>query len=205
MTSSAKQRIRIIPFIAAILAAAAVLRLLSVVTDFSGAMAQTTEQSETDSRAINDAAPAPKSESIAAERINLRLDDARAALDTRAAELDTREKVLEAAEQRLAENAASVRADIARLEALQSEQARSELAEFDALSTAYERMKPRDAARIFEILEEDILVPVAAGMRTQSLSAVLAEMQPEKARALTRLLANRPANKAVRTSVAPPL
>ena len=205
MTATSKQRIRIIPLLASVLAAAALLRLVAVVKDFSSAAAQTANATESEASSVGDASPAPNVQSIPAEKINMRIEDARDALDVRAQQLDTREKVLEAAEKRLAEDAARVRADIARLEALQSEKAATEAAEFDALSTAYERMKPRDAARIFEILEEDILVPVAAGMRTQSLSAVLAEMQPEKARALTRHLANRPIERTARTSAAPPL
>ena len=204
MTAKANARIRIIPLLAAILAAAAMVRLIGVVTEFSGAAAQTDAALTDDDAPPADADPAPKSTSAPAEKINLRLEDARAALDALAAEIVTREKVPEAAERRLAEDAARDRADIARLEALQTVKAAAQAAEFDALSTAYERMKPRDAARIFEILEEDILVPVAQGMRTQSLSAVLAEMQPEKARTLTRLLANQTVASVERTNAAPP-
>ncbi len=72
------------------------------------------------------------------------------------------------------------------------------------MSNAYERMKPRDAARIFEVLDEDILIPVAAGMRTQALAGVLAEMAPEKARALTVALANRQADFSVAATGAEP-
>ena len=52
-------------------------------------------------------------------------------------------------------------------------------------------MKPKDAAVIFNALDERILVPLAAGMRTQALSGVLAEMEPDNARRLTTLLAER--------------
>jgi len=77
------------------------------------------------------------------------------------------------------------------LAVLSAERNRAEQEEFGALSNAYDRMKSRDAARIFDVLERDILVPVAAGMRTQALAGVLAEMKPENARALTRELAGR--------------
>jgi flagellar motility protein MotE (MotC chaperone) len=52
-------------------------------------------------------------------------------------------------------------------------------------------MKARDAARIFEILDDDILIPVASGMRTQALAGILAELSAERAKALTIALANR--------------
>ncbi|MBT8473475.1 MAG: hypothetical protein KJN99_12775, partial [Marinicaulis sp.] len=63
--------------------------------------------------------------------------------------------------------------------------------EIDAMVRAYERMKAKDAAAIFNALNEDILVAVASGMRTQALAGVLADMEPDKARRLTILLAER--------------
>ena len=50
-------------------------------------------------------------------------------------------------------------------------------------------MKAKDAAVIFNALDQDILVSVSSRMRTQALAGVLAAMDPEKARALTVLLA----------------
>ena len=52
-------------------------------------------------------------------------------------------------------------------------------------------MKAKDAAIIFDALDEEILTSVASGMRTQSLAGVLAQMRPENARNLTKLLAER--------------
>ena len=101
----------------------------------------------------------------------------------------TREALLNAAETRLTERFATLESEIETLNTLLAKKEKVEQAEFDALSDAYERMKPREAARIFAVLEDDILVPVAAGMRTQAIAGVLAEMNPDKARRLTRLLA----------------
>ena len=50
-------------------------------------------------------------------------------------------------------------------------------------------MKARDAAQIFDALDDDLMVSVATRMRTQALAGVLAEMTPARARILTKLLA----------------
>ena len=114
-------------------------------------------------------------------------------LIAREAQLDTRESVLEAAELRLESAIKSVQEEKAAIASAENNRVRAKQGEIGALANAYERMKPREAARIFEILDDDILIPVAAGMRMQSLAGVLAEMAPEKARALTVALANRAA------------
>lgn len=112
-------------------------------------------------------------------------------LDARAAQLDTREKVLEAAEARIDAAAKALEAEKQSIALANTGRTRLRDDELSALSGAYERMKARDAARIFEILDNDILLPVAAGMRTQALAGVLAEMSAERAKALTIALANR--------------
>jgi flagellar motility protein MotE (MotC chaperone) len=123
------------------------------------------------------------------QQILMQLSERRAALDRREQALETRERVLSATEAR-------VEARLAELEAKETAQAALIAADedaaarrYEALSNAYERMKPREAARIFELLEDDLLLPVAERMRAQPLSGVLAEMAPEKAERLTRLLA----------------
>jgi flagellar motility protein MotE (MotC chaperone) len=125
------------------------------------------------------------------DRLAVHLAARGAALDARAAELDTRERVLEAAEARIDAAAKALATEKQSIALATSGRARLRDDELSALSSAYERMKARDAARIFEILDDDILLPVAAGMRTQALAGVLAEMSAERAKALTVALANR--------------
>ncbi len=141
------------------------------------------------------AAEAPQ-ESVAnpatvVDRLSAHLNERSAALDARAAELDTREKLLEAAEARIDAAAKALESEKQAIALSSAGRARLRDDELSALSSAYERMKPRDAARIFEILDDDILLPVASGMRTQALAGVLAEMSAERAKALTIALANR--------------
>lgn len=125
------------------------------------------------------------------DRLAEHLAERERALDARAAELDTREKVLEAAEARISRAAKALEAEKQAIALAGDSRARLREDELSALSSAYERMKARDAARIFDILDDDILIPVAAGMRTQALAGVLAEMSAERAKALTIALAHR--------------
>lgn len=133
----------------------------------------------------------PIRESATSEKLLEQLNERRMELDQREAELDTREQVLAAAELRLENSIKSLQQERAAFAVAETNRARARDGEIGKLSDAYERMKARDAARVFEVLDDDILLPVAAGMRTQSLAAVLAEMAPEKAKALTVALANR--------------
>ena len=54
----------------------------------------------------------------------------------------------------------------------------------------YESMKAKSAARIFDRLELDVLVPVAKQMKPRKLADVMARMTPEAAERLTVALAD---------------
>ena len=53
----------------------------------------------------------------------------------------------------------------------------------------YEAMKPKDAARVFDRLGLDVLVPVVQQMNPRKMSEVLAAMAPDRAEKLTVALA----------------
>lgn len=131
--------------------------------------------------------------SVTSERLLEQLAARKDELDAREADLDTRESVLEAAELRLDASIKALQQEKEAISLAETSRSKARSGEIGRLSDAYEKMKARDAARVFEVLDEDILIPVAAGMRTISLAAVLAEMAPEKAKALTVELANREA------------
>ena len=119
-------------------------------------------------------------------------------LSKRRSELDTRESQLQIQTNVLAATEARVDAKIAQLKALQS-QINSLLGQRDqaqqkqlaALVKTYSAMKPKDAARIFDNLNDEVLVPVAQEMKSDALAPVLAAMSPEQAQKLTVKLANR--------------
>ena len=188
-------RIGVAPLAAVLCAAAAAARIAGADLTFTESFAQGSAAGEAIApapeadQAANAAVEFPKGEEAAG--LYRRLADRKAALDERARALETRERALAAAEARLAAQLKDARKEIERLDFLRAEREAQKASEFEALSQAYERMRPRDAARIFEVLDKAVLVPIAAGMRTQSLSATLAEMDPQKAEILTRLLADR--------------
>ncbi len=177
-------RVRLLPVFLIALGAVGALKAGGLMVSFSGANAQT-------EAAKAHATPAAPPRSATADRLVEQLGAREQALDAREAELDTREKVLAAAESRVDAAMKALAAEKQAIAAAGDNRARLRDDELSALSSAYERMKARDAARIFELLDDDILLPVAAGMRTQALAGVLAEMSAERAKHLTVALANR--------------
>lgn len=200
-------RPRLLPVLILALAIVIILRAGDFWIGVSGAMAQPKSGSASDVRvavgeANDDGARAPTASrgelsldapvtSEAHERLLTGLADRRAALDVREAELETREALLRTAEAAIDAKISELKEIELRLDAAQAAAQADETADLVGLAKAYERMRARDAAQIFNLLEDEILVPVAAGMRTQAIASVLAEMEPEKARALTRKLARK--------------
>ncbi|MFN3960831.1 MAG: MotE family protein [Parvularculaceae bacterium] len=177
-------RVQLLPFFLVALGALGALKAGGLWVSFASAAAETSPP----------AASAPcvdTRRSPTAERLIEQLAEREKALDARAAELETREKVLAAAELRVETAMKALAAEKQAVATESDGRAKLRDDEFAALSSAYERMKARDAARIFEILDDDILLPVAAGMRTQALAGVLAEMSAERAKHLTIALASR--------------
>lgn len=61
----------------------------------------------------------------------------------------------------------------------------------DRIVKVYENMKPKEAARIFNEMQITILLPVADRMKEQKLAAIIADMDPIKAKDLTTSIANK--------------
>jgi flagellar motility protein MotE (MotC chaperone) len=57
------------------------------------------------------------------------------------------------------------------------------------LVKTYEAMKPKDAARIFDTMDDKVLIDLSKSMKPATLAAVMASMDPKRAEALTRMLA----------------
>lgn len=194
-------RARLLPVVILALSAFTLLKIGNVWFGFSSAEAQqsisgNSEHQSAPNAVVTDAARSDaKPPAIAPGEVERRileqLATRRKSLEEREEKLAAREAVAAAAELRLNERLAQFEQERDQLSALRQEQEAAQAEEIDGLVSAYEKMKSKDAAVIFNALEPDILVPVAAGMRTQALAGVLAKMQPEKARELTRLLAER--------------
>jgi flagellar motility protein MotE (MotC chaperone) len=119
-------------------------------------------------------------------------------LSKRRGELDARESQLQIQANVLAATEARVDAKIAQLKALQTQisgllgqRDQAQEKQLGSLVKTYSAMKPKDAARIFDSLDNEVLVPVAQEMKSDVLAPVLAAMSPEQAQKLTVRLANR--------------
>lgn len=114
-----------------------------------------------------------------------KLAERRVEIDARAKELETREALLAAAESRIDRKIQDFKALQATIESLIKTYDDQQDAKLLSLVKIYENMKPKDAARIFEELEMDVLLQVAERMKERSLAPIMAKMNPQKAREVT--------------------
>ena len=124
-------------------------------------------------------------------RILQSLSGRRTELDARDADLASMLPLLATAEQKLDAKVAALEAVKAEVRVLLGQVSEQEKAENDRLVAVYSAMRPREAARVFATLDDDVRLPVAAAMRPRSLAAVMAQMEPAAARVLTEKLARR--------------
>ena len=136
----------------------------------------------------NGGAPGPS----AAERAILeRLSERRQELDKRARELDIREGLIAEAEKRVEGKLAEIKEAQAQLNVDTGKKNEADAARFKGLVAMYENMKPRDAAKIFDRLEVEVLLAVASQINPRRMADILAQMAPDSAEKLTVELANR--------------
>lgn len=119
------------------------------------------------------------------------LGERRAALDRRAEEVETGDALMLAAEQRLNQRLAELRQLEATVNDLLGQLDEAQETRLAALVDVYQRMRAKDAAGVFDGLDDDVLVQVAGRMRQANLAEIMGRMQPERARALTEMLADR--------------
>ncbi len=100
-------------------------------------------------------------------------------------ELQLRENLIEAAEGRLENRIAQLEALEQRLQAATEAELGVRKEELRGLVTMYETMKPKEAARIFDRLQMDVLIDVSNSMNPRKMAAILASMNPEAAQRLT--------------------
>jgi flagellar motility protein MotE (MotC chaperone) len=124
-------------------------------------------------------------------RVIQSLSQRRTELDARDQDLAAMLPLMAAAEQKLDAKVAALDAVKAEVAAMLGQVGEREQAEIDRLVAVYSAMRPREAARVFATLDDDVRLPVAAAMRPRSLAAVMAQMDPAAARVLTEKLARR--------------
>jgi flagellar motility protein MotE (MotC chaperone) len=195
-------KVRLLP--AAMITVAAVLGLKAVAMaeDVANPPAAEGEHAEAAPAAAEPAAPAtatcePASLadlaglSQAEVQVLQALGERREALDLRGVQLETQDVMMLAAEQRLNERLAELRTLETHVNDLLGQLDESQETRLAALVDVYQRMRAKDAATVFDGLDDDVLIQVASRMRQANLAEVMGRMDPTRARALTEMLADR--------------
>ncbi len=124
-------------------------------------------------------------------RIIQSLSKRRDALDARDADFATTLPLMVAAEQKLDAKLQALEALKGEIATLVGQVDEKEKAETDRLVAVYSAMRPKEAAAVFNTLDDSVRLPVAAAMRPRTLAAIMAQMPPAGARELTEKLAKR--------------
>lgn len=119
------------------------------------------------------------------------LSKRRKELDAREQAVIQKEGLLTAAEDRIEKKIVELEKVRAEIEALVKTYDEQEEEEIKGLVAIYEKMKPKDAARIFDELDMDILLRVFDRMKASKSAPVLANMRPQKAKEVTSRIAER--------------
>jgi flagellar motility protein MotE (MotC chaperone) len=117
------------------------------------------------------------------------LADRRKALDEREVGVETREQAAAAAEQRVQDQIAELKKVETNVQALLTSMETKRDERMTALVKTYEAMKPKDAAEIFDGMDDKVLLDLAKSMKPANLASVMSLMAPKRAEALTRMLA----------------
>jgi flagellar motility protein MotE (MotC chaperone) len=133
----------------------------------------------------------PQSASASERALLERLGERRDELQKRVREMELRERLLDDAERKIQGRVNELKTLEEKAEAAATKRGDTEVGALRNLVTMYEAMKPKDAARVFDRLSHDVLVPVVLGMKPAKMAEILAAMSPQAAEKLTVSLANR--------------
>jgi flagellar motility protein MotE (MotC chaperone) len=136
---------------------------------------------------LNDPGQPTGAERAILERLQARREE----LDARARELDIRESLLNAAQKRVEGELNELKEVQGKISTESQQKEAAQDARFKGLVTMYENMKPRDAAKIFDRLELDVLIQVASKIEPRKMADIMAQMSPDVAQRLTVELASR--------------
>jgi len=115
----------------------------------------------------------------------------RQALDQRATQIETQDDLMTAAERRLDQRLAQLHQLETTVNGLLGQLDQAQEQRLAALVDVYQRMRAKDAANVFNSLDDTVMVQVASRMRQANLAEVMGRMTPDRARHLTQLLADR--------------
>jgi flagellar motility protein MotE (MotC chaperone) len=110
-------------------------------------------------------------------------------LELKSRQLDEREAMVAAAEQRMEQKMAELKALQSTVEDILKKRSDEEEQRLQALVMTYEKMKPKDAAQVFEELDMDLLADLVSRMKPAKSAPILAMVTPTKVKELTFELA----------------
>lgn len=119
------------------------------------------------------------------------LSERRKELDARERAIEQREGLLTAAEHRIESKIEELKAVKVEIEGLIKKYDAQEEQQIAGLVKIYETMKPKDAARIFNELDMEVLLEVFERMKASKTAPVLADMDPIRAKEITTRIAER--------------
>lgn len=120
------------------------------------------------------------------------LSKRRKALDARDKSLKQREALLLAAEKQLDQKLVELTKIRGELQTLLEQQSEQQEQRMRKLVKIYEGMKPKEAARIFDTMDMDVLLAVISQMSDRKTAPIMAAMQGDRAREITRKLMEQP-------------
>jgi len=113
----------------------------------------------------------------------------RESLEKQERDLSQREALLKAGERELEQKLRELTVIRNEIEGLLKKQSEEEAGRLGSLVKIYEGMKAKDAARIFNTLDMDVLIKVMTNMSERKTAPILAEMDADRARSVTILMA----------------
>ncbi len=171
---------------------------------FSSNMAFAEEESRPDTAELSkileqadQASPVPGSEKNAAPAktfsqseiaILQELAERREALDIRSKEIDKKAVQLKVTEEEIGKKLTQLQNYEKKLRSLMKEYTAKEKEKLNALVKMYASMKPKDAARIFNTLDIEITTALVREMKPSTSSAIISQMNADKAREITDAL-----------------
>jgi flagellar motility protein MotE (MotC chaperone) len=135
--------------------------------------------------------PASTEMCAAPEQVMTLIQEERKTLDDRSKKIDEEQAKLELAKERIKvemQNLANLKQELVLL--VEKSQTRHD-DDVAKLVQLYQTMKPKEAAEIMNALDLDIAVTVLAEMDNRNAAPILAKMNPEKARAVSKVIMER--------------
>lgn len=118
-----------------------------------------------------------------------RLARRRETLEAREGELDMRDALLKAAEKRLQQRIEELKALEESIKLASRKRRDEQQEDLGKLVAMYQSMKPKQAAKIFEVLEADVLLDIVKIMNPRKVAAIMGEMNAASAGALSLAIA----------------